>query len=102
MHEPLRWQRHPAVRIWAGALPSLVAYGRAMVEAWAARGYADTTLEPITEFAPEVVGLGGAELLARGWLPEWCGDDAVHRSHRSALVRKDPERYRPLFPGRRA
>jgi hypothetical protein len=26
------------------------------------------------------------------------GDDAVHRSHRSALVRKDPEHYRPRFP----
>ncbi|MGN6611732.1 MAG: MSMEG_6728 family protein [Angustibacter sp.] len=92
------WQRHPAVLMWSGALPGLVAYGRAVVEAWTARGYADTTLEPITEFAPQVVGVGADELLARGLLPEWWGDDAVHRSHRSALVRKDPDHYGPVFP----
>ena len=28
----------------------------------------------------------------------WLGDPAVHRSHQSALVRKDPDHYRPLFP----
>ena len=76
------WQRHPAVLMWTGALPGLVAYGRSVVQAWTARGYADTTLEPITEFAPEVVDVGPDELLARGWLPEWWGDDTVHRSHR--------------------
>ena len=91
------WQRHPAVLMWTGALPGLVAYGRAMVDAWTGRGYADSTLGLITEFAPEVVGLDQTDLLARGWLPEWWGDDAVHRSHRSALVRKDPEHYGPLF-----
>ncbi|HEX3005131.1 MAG TPA: MSMEG_6728 family protein, partial [Angustibacter sp.] len=92
------WQRHPAVLMWAGALPGLVAYGRSVVREWTSRGYADTTLEPITEFAPEVAGVDPEELLARGWLPEWWGDDAVHRSHRSALVRKDPDHYGPLFP----
>jgi len=30
-------------------------------------------------------------------MPPWWGDDAVHRSHRSALVRKDPAFYRPRF-----
>ncbi len=30
-------------------------------------------------------------------LPPWLGDEAVHRSHRSALVRKDPDHYGPLF-----
>jgi hypothetical protein len=32
-------------------------------------------------------------------LPPWIGDDTFHRSHRSALVRKDPATYAPLFPG---
>jgi hypothetical protein len=31
-------------------------------------------------------------------LPAWPGEEAVHRSHRSALVRKDPAFYGPLFP----
>jgi hypothetical protein len=31
-------------------------------------------------------------------LPSWLGEPALHRSHQSALVRKLPEHYRPLFP----
>jgi hypothetical protein len=37
------------------------------------------------------------ELAAPGALPPWLGDEAVHRSHQSALVRKDREHYAPLF-----
>jgi hypothetical protein len=37
------------------------------------------------------------QLAAAGELPPWLGDDAFHRSHRSALVRKDPNTYAPLF-----
>ena len=33
----------------------------------------------------------------QGELPPWLGDAALHRSHRSALVRKDPEFYGPRF-----
>ncbi len=39
------------------------------------------------------------ELAEAGELPPWLGDEAFHRSHRSALVRKDPETYAGLFPG---
>ena len=42
---------------------------------------------------------GQRELAGAGELPPWLGDDAVHRSHRSALVRKDPAVYADLFPG---
>ena len=38
-----------------------------------------------------------AELAAAGELPPWLGDDAFHRSHQSALVRKDPQHYRKFF-----
>ena len=31
-------------------------------------------------------------------LPPWLGRDDLHRAYRSALVRKMPEYYRPLFP----
>lgn len=30
--------------------------------------------------------------------PEWFGDPRIHESHQAALVRKDPEFYRPIFP----
>ena len=39
-----------------------------------------------------------AALRAAGQLPPWLGLDPVHVSHRSSLLRKDPEHYRRFFP----
>jgi hypothetical protein len=39
-----------------------------------------------------------AELARLGLLPPWLGDEALHRSHRAALLRKDPDWYGPRFP----
>ena len=89
------WVNHPAVRMWRGCTPALVAYGLAVVDAWTTTGRADSTRRLIAEFAPEVVGRAQAELA--DLMPPWLGDEAVHRSHRSALLRKDPATYRPLF-----
>jgi hypothetical protein len=94
------WASHPVVRMWQGRTPGLVAYGLAMVSVWRERGFADTTETLIGEFAPEVVGTPQAELAAAGLLPSWVGDEALHRSHRSNLLAKDPEFYRPRFTER--
>jgi hypothetical protein len=91
------WRSHPVVRMWRGRTPALVAYGLAVVRAWRERGHADSTYELITEFAPQVEHLTQAELADRGLLPTWLGDGRLHLSHRSALVRKDPDFYRPVF-----
>ncbi|SDQ18767.1 MSMEG_6728 family protein [Quadrisphaera sp. DSM 44207] len=91
------WHSHPVVTMWRGRTPALVAYGLACVRAWRALGHADSTEELIGEFAPEVVGRTQEELTAEGLMPSWLGDGALHLSHRSALVRKDPAHYRPLF-----
>lgn len=90
------WKNHPAVRMWRGFVPALVAYGLACIDEWAARGRADATRAGLLEFT------GGAqphwdELHDLGALPPWVGDEAFHLSHRSALVRKEPEFYRPVF-----
>ncbi|WP_333781466.1 MSMEG_6728 family protein [Homoserinibacter sp. YIM 151385] len=87
------WRHHPAARMWSGFLPALTAYGLAMTDAWTALGHADSTRSTILEFAPEVDGAPQDSLE----LPPWLGDEALHRSHRSNLVRKDPEFYRPRF-----
>jgi len=63
---------------------------------WARRGHPDTTRPQILEFAPGVRSQD--ELAAAGALPYWLGDEELHRSHRSALVRKNPDHYRPFFP----
>ncbi|MFD1713490.1 MSMEG_6728 family protein [Amnibacterium flavum] len=93
------WQNHPVSRMWRGFVPGLTAYGLSNVREWTARGHADSTSALIREFAPEVDGLTQEALAARGLLPRWVGDEEVHRSHRSNLIRKDPSFYEPLFPG---
>ncbi|HEX2191562.1 MAG TPA: MSMEG_6728 family protein [Acidimicrobiales bacterium] len=90
------WKAHPAVRMWAGYEEALGAYGLAVCRAWCGRGHADTCEAKIRD---ELAGLGirrprrqGA-LARHGQLPPWLGDEALHRSHRAALLRKDPEWY---------
>ena len=94
------WATHPVVRMWRGRTAALVAYGLATVRHWRERGHADSTAPLISEFAPDVVGVPQAELGRAGLLPSWLGDEALHRSHRSNLVAKDPEFYRPRFAER--
>ena len=93
------WANHPAVRMWRGFTPALVLYGLICARAWTRRGHADTTQAQIAEFAPEVIAVDQADLRARGLLPPWLGDERVHESHRSKLVTKDPDYYRPQFAG---
>lgn len=87
------WRHHPAAKMWNGYLPALVAYGLAMTDAWIAAGHSDTVREKLLLFAPEVDGVPQDDLP----LPPWLGDEAFHLSHRSNLLRKDPEFYRPRF-----
>jgi hypothetical protein len=99
--ETYGWQRHPAVLMWRGYEEALASYGLVMCAEWVRRGHPDTCAGTITEDLA-AAGYGSprseAELAAAGLLPPWFGDERVHRSHRSALVRKDPAHYGPLFP----
>ncbi|MER7073122.1 MSMEG_6728 family protein [Terrabacter sp. NPDC000476] len=95
------WASHPATLMWKGHEEALGAYGLATCEEWRARGFADTCAATIVaDLAAAGVGAprGYAELHEAGALPSWLFDDAVQGSHRSALVRKDPEHYGALFP----
>jgi hypothetical protein len=100
--ESYGWKHHPAVLMWAGHEEALVRYGLDVCDAWRARGRADTVVSTLTADAASA-GITGirtqAELLAAGDVPPWLGDERVHVSHRSRLIQKDPEFYRPRFPG---
>ena len=85
------WQHHPVVRMWRGSEPALLAYGRAICEEWVARGHADTVLEKLAAY-------GEPARQDEVRMPWWLGDERLHRSHRSNLVRKFPEWYRERFP----
>ncbi|MFI7596844.1 MSMEG_6728 family protein [Actinoplanes sp. NPDC049681] len=95
------WRHHPAVKMWKGYEEALVRYGLDMCGVWVATGRADTTADTMRADAAAARGLTEIrtqdDLAAAGELPPWLGDDALHLSHRSALVRKDPDFYRPLF-----
>jgi Pyrimidine dimer DNA glycosylase len=79
------WRNHPAVRMWRGYEPALLRYGLAVCDEWDRRGHADSVRAKLA-----------AHLREEGravHLPFWFGDDALHASHRSNLLRKDPEFY---------
>jgi len=93
------WRNHPAVVMWRGYVPALVCYGLTCVAEWRGRGHADSTDVQIAEFAPATAGEDQGRLAARGLVPPWLGASDVHASHRTALTRKDPDHYAPLFAG---
>jgi hypothetical protein len=96
------WKSHPAVLMWAGYEEALGRYGLTMCEVWQAQGFEDTCASTIRA---DLAAAGIDEirpydvLLAEGALPRWLFDRDVQLSHRSSLVHKDPEHYRPQFPG---
>jgi len=73
------WRHHPAVLMWAAHEPALRHYMNAMIFEWVARGFRNTM---------KMARTGG-----RAKMPPWLGDHALHASHRSNLLRKDPEFY---------
>jgi len=72
------WKGHPAVLMWRGYESALAMYSDAMVDEWIRRGYRNT----MRLYRPHVAAS-----------PPWLGDDRLHLSHRSNLLRKDPDHY---------
>ncbi|MEU6674890.1 MSMEG_6728 family protein [Streptomyces sp. NPDC046925] len=96
------WRHHPAVRMWTGYEEALVRYGLDICAMWVAEGRVDTCAATlVTDFTrhrPDTAVRTREQLADAGELPPWLGDRDFHRSHQSALLRKAPEFYRPLFP----
>jgi hypothetical protein len=95
------WASHPAVLMWKGYEEALGRYGLTMCDVWLELGFGDTCAGTIAADL-RAVGIETIrtypELQAAGALPDWLFTDEVQRSHRSSLVRKDPDHYRPIFP----
>jgi Pyrimidine dimer DNA glycosylase len=96
------WRHHPAAAMWAGYEEALVRYGLVVCDVWRRAGKADTCAGTLVADLTQTTGVGTPrsqeELAAAGEIPPWLGDEAFHRSHQSALLRKDPGHYRPYFP----
>jgi hypothetical protein len=94
------WRHHPAVAMWRGCEEALGRYTLTVCEVWTEAGRADTVAATV---AAELAALGVLDVRSQpalaqgGALPWWLGDEAFHRSHRSALLRKDPDHYGSVF-----
>jgi hypothetical protein len=78
------WINHPAIKMWDGHQKQLCKYGIAICRAWRKRGYKDTLLEKFRIFFLLYEDFG---------TPNWLGNSDFHASHRSNLLRKNPEYY---------
>lgn len=78
------WWGHPIVQAWRGFEGSLVLYGLMTCWEWKQRGYKDTTGAVIKAFQTSSVNPIN---------PPWLGDERVHASHRSNLLRKNAAHY---------
>jgi hypothetical protein len=85
------WQHHPAVRMWRGHQDHLLDYQGAICSVWRHKGYRDTCWEKTQAMFRRIQDESD--------MPPWLGDEALHRSHRSNLIRKDPAFYGPKYPG---
>lgn len=72
------WANHPAVKMWRGYEDALKFYTNIIIKEWIRRGYRNNM--PLYEHDPPE-------------MPHWLGSHRLHRSHRSNLLRKDPEWY---------
>lgn len=96
-----KWKHHPAVLMWRGYEPKLLVYGVSMYIEWQLRLL-------YGERGGSLVHKSGASLLTAASnrdlskpYPPWWGDDRVHASHRSNLLRKLPTHYRQFWPKER-
>jgi len=73
------WQNHPAVNMWRGFEAMLAVYHNTIIDEWTYRGYQNNMKLITLDIAPIS--------------PTWMGNLDFHASHRSNLLRKDPEHY---------
>jgi hypothetical protein len=71
--------------MWGTHEHALVVYQTAICREWTSRGYKDTCMGKTLELAEQITWL-------TTW-PSWLGDRELHASHRSNLLRKNPDHY---------
>ncbi|NBO99010.1 MAG: cytoplasmic protein [Proteobacteria bacterium] len=82
------WTNHPCTKMWSKHPNALVKYGIAVCEVWRSRGFKDTCLEKISNYHRSDL---------TNEMPDWLGREDFHTSHKSNLIQKFPEHYRPQF-----
>jgi len=78
------WVNHPAAKMWRGYENTLAIYGMVICSEWIKRGYKDTCFAKIMSYRNYDTAVV---------VPKWLGREDFHASHRSNLLRKNPEYY---------
>jgi hypothetical protein len=81
------WKNHPAVKMWKGFENFLLDYQAAIITEGLSRGYKDNVCWDKSVAAYALVDN------IQNIKPHWLGDESVHASHRSNLLRKNPDWY---------
>jgi hypothetical protein len=85
------WKQHPATQMWKNHVLQLLDYQTAICNEWVRRGYRDTCLDKskqvVSLYIDHVIQLQEKDD------PWWLGDERLHSSHRSNLLRKDKVFY---------
>lgn len=90
--EDYGWKNHPAVKMWRGYSICLLLYGMHICDEWINRGYKDSMKGRFVDaYFRGNIAFGIST-------PPWIGDPDFHESHKSNLLRKDPNHYRQFFP----
>jgi hypothetical protein len=90
--EPKGWVNHPAVKMWRGHELALAKYAMEMVTEWKARGFNSTLGDKISDTVSVATTMKRMDVYTIA-TPPWMGDEAIHSSHRKALLVKDYEWY---------
>jgi len=73
------WRNHPAVKMWKGYENALKLYFNKAVKLWISRGFKNNMR--LEKIEGKII------------FPHWFGNKKFHDSHKSNLLRKDPEHY---------
>lgn len=85
------WKQHPASKMWQNHILQLLDYQTAICNEWTSRGYRDTCLDKSKQLV--ALSIDKVMQLQDKNAPWWLGDERLHSSHRSNLLRKDKVYY---------
>lgn len=81
------WGNHPATKMWRGHEYHLCAYALAICQEWIDRGNSDSLWSYFHDEMRKYMTYPLSDF------PPWFGDEKLHASHRSNLLRKDRNYY---------
>jgi hypothetical protein len=91
------WYNHPATKMWKAYPCTLLEYGTVMCREWCKRGFDDTCEEKMVAIHYGQFGNGhvvtDVQHGCNELMTDWLGREDIHASHRSNLLRKNPQHY---------